>query len=177
MIPASTICNSNDSWIDNLNHRISSILPFCFYATCLFLAALSFYFSISDGLFAWLFPDEIAASNFYHTYGLFGCAKFYYFNTTIYRVSGDIGVCIMAKSTALFSTPFMGWVFSRFVFYAFIPLSMAFLLREIVKIPYKLSLTVAFILSATALFIISDVNLTSTDATFVSNSYGLDLAM
>lgn len=138
-----------------------------FYTTCLFLSIACFYFSIAEGLFAWFHADELGALSVYNGYGLLGCTEHYYLNTTINRISAALGVCGMAGTTKLF-TPFLGWVLVRLVFYALVPVSMAFLLKEITRISFAYSLVIAFFISAIALFVMSDS---------IYYMFGLDLAI
>lgn len=142
---------ANNTALKNLLFSISGI----FYLILLLLAVGCYYFSISDGLFYWFFPDELAASNAYNIYGIWGCAKSYYLHTTINRITATIGICWMAQTASLFSTPFLGWVFARLIFYAFIPISITYVLKAICHIPLKFSLIIALILSAMALFLVS----------------------
>lgn len=147
--------------------RFKSVIS-SFYLILLLIAVVSYYFSISDSVFYWLHPDEINPSNFYNVYGFWGCVKSYYLNTTINRVSAGFGLCGMAKTATLFSTPFLGWVFARFIFYTLIPISFAYVLKEICSISLKFSLTIAYLVSAMSLFLISsDIYI----------MFGLDLAI
>ncbi len=149
-------------------------LPAIFYTICLILAIICFYFTISEALFSWFFPDELVASQTYHNLGgLWGCTKYYYLHTSINRLSADFGACFMAQTAALFSTPLMGWVFNRLIAYFLIPVSIAFLLKKITKIPLKFSLIAALIISTVALFLIT----ASTNADTGPYSYGVDLAI
>ncbi len=144
-------------------------LPTIFYAICLLLAIGSFYFTVSETLLTWFFPDELILSQTYHRMGgIFTCTKAYYFHTTVNRLSADFIGCWMAKSAALFSTPFTGWVFGRMVVHIFIPVSVAFLLKGIAKIPFKFGLIVALILYSITLLIIEN---------YGYYLYGLDLAI
>jgi len=149
----------------NMRFRFATSI---FYLTLLLLAIGSYYFSISDELFFWIFPDEINASNFYNVYGFLGCANRYYLYTTINRFSAGLGVCWMAQTATLFSTPYLGWVFARFIFYAFLPISVTYVLKEIFSIPLKFSLIIALLLSAMSFL------LTSYDTFYI---FGLDLAI
>lgn len=155
---------NNNTTLKKLLFSISSI----FYLISLLLAVGCYYFSISDGLFYWFFPDELAASNSYNIYGILGCAKSYYLHTTINRITATMGVCWMAQTASLFSTPFLGWVFARLIFYVFIPISITYVLKAICHIPLKFSLIIALILSAMALFLVSF------DVYYM---FGLDLAI
>lgn len=138
-----------------------------FNATILLLAFGCFYFSISHGIFAWLFPDELAASSSCSVHGVLGCTKHYYLHSTINRVSAALAVCSMAKGAALFS-PYTGWAVLRLFFYTMLPLSISFLLKEMLIIPYKLGLAIACILTALTMFILSDD---------IFIMFGLDLAI
>lgn len=147
---------------------IQRYLSIVFYLICLILAAGCFYFSISEGLFAWFAPDELAVSSTYHNAGLLGCINTYYLHTTINRISADLGICLMAKNAVLWGAPFMGWALSRLFFYALIPISMALVLKELVKIPFKFAVILALIISTIGLFILSDG---------IFYMFGLDLAI
>ena len=125
------------------------------YAVFLIFAIGCLYFAISEGMFAWLYPDELLASIWSNHYGILGCTKYYYAGTFQgHRVGEVFGVCLAAHAANMFSALFMGWAFVRLCFYALIPISMAFLLKEIVNLPLKFAFIVAFILSGIALFIL-----------------------
>ncbi len=144
-------------------------LPTIFYTICLILAIGCFYFTLSQGLFFWLHPDELILSQTYHTVGgLLACTKSYYLTTTINRLSADFSACLLAKGVTLFSTPYLGWIFGRLIVYVLITVSLAFALREVFKIPFILTLTATLlILTATLLAILH----------YGPCLYGLDLAI
>ncbi len=130
---------------------------FIFHAACLILAVLCFYFSISEALFMWFYPDELGPMNVLNGgTGIIGCTGSYYLHTSVNRLSADFGLCLMARTTEVFSSPYFGWIFSRLCFYGFIPLSISFLFNRIFSIEFKRSLILALILSSFAIFILTD---------------------
>lgn len=138
------------------------------YLICLTLAILSFYFSIASNLWIWFFPDELAAATFFNQNDLLGCTKFYYLYTTINRISAAYGVCGMAAGASFFEDPFLGWVSIRMVWYVLLPLSISFMLKNLLRLSFFSSNLLALIISSLSIFIIADS---------VSFMFGLDLAI
>ncbi len=134
------------------------------------LSFFCFYFSISNGLFVWLFPDELAAHSRLLSSNTLDCAVGYYLTTTVNRLSADLAVCSAAKIASLFSTPFKGWVFSRLCFYLLIPITMGFFLKEVIKLPFKIAFSSALFISAIAVYML----LQNKDVSYL---FGLDLAI
>ena len=146
---------------------IRSHLPTFVYAACLLLASACFYFSISEGVFSWLFPDELVPYNAYVGRGLFGCTKYYYLDTTVNRLSADFGICAMAGISTWFG-PYLGWAVARLAVYALIPLCLALLFKELLSVPYRLGLIAALLISSAAFFMNSQADF---------YMFGLDLAI
>ena len=153
-------------------------IPFQIGFVC--IALCLFHLSLFDGLFAWLFPDEIYASNCYNHLGLLACSKSYYLTTTINRITAGFNVCLMAKIVSWFNTPYIGWVSARWIFYLCIPISMALFFQSILKIPLRLSFIIALMISAVGLFVMFAFPLRSADLTSFEDAlftpFGLDLA-
>lgn len=145
-----------------------SYMTITFYSICLLMAICLFYFSICAGVFAWIYPDEILASIWTKQYGPLGCAKFYYAHTTIGRIGEGLGVCLVAQSVSLFKSFLMSWAFIRLFFYALIPISMAFLLKETTSLSAKISFIIALIIFSIGFFV--------TTSSGIDAIYGLDLA-
>ncbi len=139
-----------------------------FYLCCALLAAAAFYFTIAEALFAWFFPDEVNATNIVARNGFFGCIYHYYWFTTINRLTSAAGVCLMAKPSIMFDSPWIGWVIARFLGYIAAPSSLAFLLKKTFDLPVVLSAALAFFICTAAFYIISD------SAFYM---FGLDLAI
>lgn len=140
----------------------------------IFLAIACFYFSISDNLFVWFYPDEIVPVGTYNAYGFWGCVKYYYLNTTINRFTADLGICALAQNITLFSSPFKGLVISRLFFFALIPISINSLLKSMLQISSKFGFIIACVLCSVTLFIISAGAGTEDLAAYC---FGLDLAI
>jgi hypothetical protein len=130
-------------------------LTVIFDVACSSLAFLCFFFSISKMLFFEFYGDELIANQTYYGLGYFSCIKNYYLHTTINRLAADIGLCSMAGSTTFFDSPFIGWVLARLFFYLLIPVSIAFLLKNMGKLQYKHGLTAAFLLCSLVFYMIS----------------------
>jgi hypothetical protein len=125
------------------------------FACALIMLFLCFYFSISVGLFLWLYPDEPAVSMSYHNFGFLGCVKNYYLHTTINRFGADINFCSMAMISHFFPTLYSGWVIARFVFYAFVPIAILFFFKKMLSMSYKSSLLAALLISALGFFMLN----------------------
>jgi len=138
-----------------------------FYGFSLIFAIACYYFTISEGLFGWFFPDELMLSKTVLLGSIYACTKTYYFHTTVNRLSADFAACLMAKGSTLF-TPYLGWVIGRLACYILMPVSIAFALKNITKIPFRYGLIPALIFSAGTILII---------ANYFSYMYGLDLAI
>lgn len=148
----------------NSNH-FSEISKNLFYLMLLLLAIIFFYFSISGNLFVWIYPDEETASKVYgialanahrHAPSLVRCAAEYYFTTTINRPSADLSLCILAKTASYFATPYLGWIFSRLIYFIMIPISIGISIKCLCQIPYKWSLIIALTVFSVVFFTISD---------------------
>ena len=80
---------------------------FIFHAACLILAVLCFYFSISEALFMWFYPDELWAMNVLNSgTGIIGCTGSYHLHTSVNRLFSNFGVCLMVRTTKIFSSPY-----------------------------------------------------------------------
>jgi hypothetical protein len=140
-----------------------------FDAGSLCISFLCFFFTVSKMLFFWIYSDELIANQTYNGLGYFSCIKYYYLHTTINRIAADIGLCSMAGSTTFFDSPFIGWVLARLFFYLLIPVSIAFLLKNMGKLQYKHGLTAAFLICSLVFYMISDVA--------YNNLFGADLVI
>jgi len=124
------------------------------YLVCLILVVGCFYFTISEPLFSWVFPDELVASQAFHNLnGFWGCAKYYYLSTTINRLSVDVAICAMAKGASLLNTPLMGWVLDRLVLYMLMPCAMAVLLKNLFRLPFKYGIVITFLIASSVLYL------------------------
>lgn len=138
------------------------------YAIIFIAAVACLYFSIAEGLFAWLLPDELVAHNGYKVHGWLGCALYYYLDTTINRVGAAVNVCGMATLASWIGTPYLGWVVLRLVFYALIPICLAASIKTLTQATYQVSLVASLAVCSAGYFIISH-------PTFYM--FGLDLAI
>lgn len=137
------------------------------YVTLFILAILFYYFNITDFLFVWMVPDEIQVTDQISA-GIWSCAKHYYHNTTINRLSADFGVCSFAKIGKLFSSPYIGWISARGISYFTILLSLTLTIKKITKCTFLYSFCVASIVSGIGFYMI---------VTGYDYLYGLDLAI
>ncbi|PHQ78636.1 MAG: hypothetical protein COB66_08500 [Coxiella sp. (in: Bacteria)] len=128
-----------------------------FYIICFIFAAACFFFSLSAGLFMWLMPDEPAATHTYKTFGLLGCTMNYYLHTPINRLSADFNVCTLAMTSTFFTSMYKGWVFARLMIYSLVPISIAYLLRQLMSVPFKSGLLIGLFVSAIAFFILNSL--------------------
>ncbi len=104
---------------------------FIFHAACLILAVLCFYFSISEALFMWFYPDELGPMNVLNGgTGIIGCTGSYYLHTSVNRLSADFGLCLMARTTEVFSSHILVGYSLDYVFMVLFPYLSHFYLIE-----------------------------------------------
>lgn len=144
--------NARASWL-------SRSFNFMFYVICFILAIMCFYFAISENLFYWFYGDELGAASIYASSGgLWGCTKSYYFHTSLNRFSAAFGTCLIAQIGHVFNMQYMVWVLGRLIYFVLTPISMAYLFKETIKIPFKLALCISFLLFAIAYFVMMNRN-------------------
>ena len=140
------------------------------YILPLILSFLTYIFTISVPLFAWLYPDEILLSEITRSRGFLGCIKFYYTETTVHRIGNIFGGCFMALNANLFFSEFYGWVVIRLLIYLLFPLAISSVLTSRLNLSISKSLIVSLIISSLTIFIVSDSN------DNLVNMYGLELS-